>query len=262
MSTEVVLGNAADLDWIDDESIDCIVTSPPYNCGISYDGYTDDLPWEDYHNMVVRPSLHEMYRVLKPDGRLWLNLPPSTPIATNTKVIPYRVPLANNWLEVATAEIDFHYRDTIVWKQNSHDGGTAWGSWLSPSAPNIRGEWETIMSFFKGPEWKRTPPPEHSTYMDIRHDLGGDWTDMCRNVWEMPTAKRTYSAAPFPLELPARCIRLSCFPGSRVLDPFGGGGTTAEAADLLGHHGISVDISPEQTRITRDRLTTLFGGPS
>lgn len=255
MSTQVLQGNARALDDIPDESVHCIVTSPPYNCGVPYDGYEDALDWNEYEAMGMA-ACREMHRVLVPGGRAWINVPPAVPHPTE----PDRYDLEHAW-KVYLFAAGLRYRDTIVWKQNSHDGGTAWGSWLSPSAPNIRGEWEAIISVFKGPDWKRNATTP-GLLEQPRQGLGGDWTDMVRNVWDLPSVKRLYSAAPFPIELPARCIRLSTWPGETVLDPFGGGGTTAEAADLLGRHGISIDISAKQTAITRDRLTNLFGGPS
>ena len=57
---------------IDDESIDLIVTSPPYNIGIDYDSYIDYIPWKDYLSWC-RSWLTECYRVLKPDGRICIN---------------------------------------------------------------------------------------------------------------------------------------------------------------------------------------------
>lgn len=254
MTTEVVCGSATKLDMVADGSVACVVTSPPYNCGVPYDGYDDLMTWHDYM-LMTRDAAEEMYRVLVGGGRVWVNVPPAVPEPDHDA----RVDLEWIW-KSSLRRAGFQYRDTIVWKQNSHDGGTAWGSWLSPSAPNIRGEWESIISMFKG-EWKRNASTP-GLLEQPRMGLGGDWTDMVRNVWDLPSVKRLYSAAPFPIELPARCIRLSTWPGETVLDPFGGGGTTAEAADLLGRHGISVDISAHQTAVTNDRLTTLFGGPA
>lgn len=246
-------GDARALDY-EDNSIDCIVTSPPYNVGINYPEYKDNLPWSEYVNELVRPAAAEMVRVLKPGGRAWVNVPPAVPYGPESAG---RVDVAM-WWGSALYEAGADYRDTIVWRQDSHDGGCAWGSWLSPSAPNTRGGYELILCFFKG-IWTREAPEEYKGWKAPRVELGGDWTDLTRNVWTInPSNKKTRSPVPFPIELPARCIRLSTWPGETVLDPFGGGGTTAEAADILGRVGISIDISTKQTETTNDHLTDLF----
>lgn len=253
MSLDVRVGNATALD-LPDESVHCIVTSPPYNVGIEYEGYDDNMPWGDYIEML-HGACREMSRVLISGGRAWVNVPPASPIEAGRGD---RADLGTMWANGLSNHL--MYRDTVVWHKNAHVGACQWGSWLSPSAPNMRGLWENVLCFFKG-EWKRERPADlDPEWKAPRYDLGGDWSDLCRNVWNLQPSMEKYSPVPFPLDLPARCIRLSTWPGETVLDPFGGGGTTAEAADILMRHGISIDISPQQTQITKDRLTTLFGG--
>lgn len=254
MTIIVSQGHAGALQ-LPDESVHCVVTSPPYNCGINYSDYVDRKEWHSYWYDIVAPAASEITRILVPGGRAWVNVPVNGPPDGKGR----RMNVAHMW-EGELAHAGLFYRDTIVWKQDAHDGGTQWGSWLRPSAPNLRGEFEVILCFFKG-TWTRERPAEvPAGYTSPRHQLGGDWTDLCRNVWTLPSIRSKFSPAPFPIELPARAIRLSTWPGEVVLDPFGGSGTTAEAADILDRVGISIDVSATQTRITKDRLTTLFGG--
>lgn len=251
MTIIVSRGHAGALQ-LPDESVHCVVTSPPYNCGIEYEGYNDQRAWSEYVRSLVVPASREIERVLIPGGRAWVNVPVNGP----PDQFGGRMNVAGLWQNALQEGTRLRYRDTIVWKQDAHDGGTQWGSWLRPSAPNLRGEYEVILCFFKG-HWTR---PNPGAIELPRQDLGGDWTDLCRNVWTLPTVRSKFSPAAFPIELPARAIRLSTWPGEVVLDPFGGSGTTAEAADILGRVGISIDVSAEQTRITKDRLTNVFGG--
>lgn len=254
----VAQGDATALPFPDD-SIDCIVSSPPYNVGIDYTDYGDRLPWEWYIDIAVRAA-EEMHRVLVPGGRVWLNVPPAIPFPAffdpTEKKRPDRANVAAMWWS-ALQQSGLWYRDTVAWIQDSHDGACAWGSWLQPSEPNLRGGWESILLFYKK-VWHRTPRPAWARWKAPRKELGGDWTDLCRNVWKMAPSRSKDSPAPFPLELPARAIRLSTWPQDVVLDPFGGSGTTAEAADILGRVGISLDVSETQTKATLDRLTNLF----
>lgn len=62
------------------------------------------------------------------------------------------------------------------------------------------------------------------------------------SVWHFAPAKAVKHQAPFPLELPLRCIPLSTLPGEWVLDPFVGSGTTLHAASILGRNAVGVDI--------------------
>ena len=257
----VTQGDAANLPFPDD-SIDCIVTSPPYNVGIEYAGYHDRKPWMEYLKLAT-DACNEMARVLVPGGRVWLNVPAAIPFFNaEMKATPWRAAVADVWSS-RLGEAGLSYRDTIAWIQDSHDGACAWGSWLSPSAPNLRGGWESILLWFKESDdkrncWKRPAPPGYENWSAPRRELGGDWPDLCRNVWYLAPSRSKDSPAAFPLDLPARCIRLGTWPGQTVLDPFGGSGTTAEAAHVLGRVGISLDCSREQTRKTADRLTYLF----
>lgn len=212
---------------------------------------------------LATAACDEMARVLIPGGRVWVNVPAAIPFFNaEMKPTPWRAAVSAVWADRLGAA-GLCYRDTIAWIQDSHDGACAWGSWLSPSAPNLRGGWEAILCWFKesgisSNSWKRQAPSEFANSSMPRKELGGDWTDLCRNVWYLAPSRSKDSPAPFPLELPARCIRLGTWPGEVVLDPFGGSGTTAEAAHVLDRVGISLDCSAEQTTKTADRLHTLW----
>lgn len=224
------------------QSVHCIVTSPPYNVSIPYEGYDDQLPWVDYRRMAIDAS-REMARVLVPGGRVWLNVQGVTPIGKGDNSRRYA--LGALW-HTCLAEAGLFFRDEIAWIQDSYDGGCAWGSWLQPSAPNTRGSWEKILCFYRGPSWKRDTPLDWKGWRAPREELGGEWMDLCRNVWKLPPVPRKFGPAPFPVELPARAIRLSTWPGEVVLDPFVGTGQTLRAAASLDRIGIGFDISPEQ----------------
>jgi DNA modification methylase len=217
----------------------CIVTSVPYNVAIVYpSGYTDHVPWPVYA-AKARVWAKEMARVLMVGGRVWLNVQQTVPKIVGD-VGGERINLGFLWMD-ALAKAGLKYRDTLFWIQDSFDGACAWGSWRQPSAPNLRGAGEMILLYYKGvwarpirPVWRGKPQP--------RVELGGDWVDLTRNVWKINPANGKDAPAAFPIELPARAIRLSTWPNELVVDPFAGRGTTGWAAEQLGRQSVMVDL--------------------
>lgn len=240
------------------ESVDCIVTSPLYNAGMDYRTVSDCIPWAAYR-AIAAESCAEMFRVLKPNRRCWVNVTPSVPLAplgpkgsadsgwhSGQTSMP-RVNLLGLWaagLELAGLE----YRDTACWPSPGRGGQTAWGSWKSPAGPNLRGEWEAILIFSKG-SWARTTPAEWKGWKDPER-----WDALVSNVWRMQPAVRNGHPAPFPEQFAARAIRLSTWPGEVVLDPFSGEGTTVKAAERLGRLGIGVDLEPSFCELAHARV--------
>lgn len=237
----------------------CWVTSPPYNVGVDYADHADDLNWGQYWSLAsgIADGLH---RCTIPGGRGWLNTAVSVPRETGPHVEgKRREPLAHEWLERLRCA-GFDYADTIAWP-SARGAGTAWGSWQSPSAPNLRGDHETIHVVYRD-QWERTAPVGHEAWRDTI----GDWPKLTRTVWDdIAPAHRNEDGhpVPFPVELAARCIRLSTWPGETVLDPFMGSGTTLLAARNIGRKAIGIELSEaycEQTAIRLSQTALDFGG--
>lgn len=227
---------------LQEASVDCVVTSPPYNTNMPYTGVEDALLPEDYRARAVWWT-QEIARVLKPGGRTWINVPQSLPELGRPH--PDRWSPATMWHELLIAS-GLLFRDWIVWRQVGADAATAWGSHLSPNAPNIRGRYELVLLFFKE-RWSRGRTEKN----DIDSRVWGPWT---QNVWELPcVTQRNGHPAPFPAELPQRAILLSTWPGDVVLDPFCGSGTTVKVAKDLGRLGIGCELSEVYCRQARAR---------
>lgn len=227
-----------------DESVQCEFTSPPYNVGVNYDGYDDVRPWADYWADVDRWTA-EMYRVAAPGCRSWINVAPVVQEEPgghgrngphSGRSLKTRQSLIAGWSTRMEAA-GFQPADIVAWT-SQRGSGTAWGSWQSPSAPNLRGDWEAVLVYFKG-SWVRTPPPGYEGWKDKL----GNWPALASNVWTLRPETRNGHPAPFPVELAARAIRLSTWPGESVLDAFCGGGSTLRAAKDLGRRGIGVEQS-------------------
>lgn len=228
-----------------------VVTSPPYNVGLNYDEYDDGLAWPAYWSLAEQAAA-VVCRALVPGGRLWLNTAVSVPTTTSPSgpavVGKSRVLLAARWalvLEQAGLELV----DQVAWC-SPRGAGTAWGSWASPAAPNLRGDYEAITVACRN-GWDRTPPAG----LDGWRDGIGGWPGLCSTVWSVPPAARSGShPAPFPIEIARRCIRLSTWPGEVVLDPFAGSGTTLVAARQLGRRAIGIEVDEAYCLEAIDRL--------
>lgn len=230
-------------------TVPCIVGSPPYNVAIpNYpSGYHDHVPWPVYR-AYANQWAKAIHQILCPGGRVWVNVQPVVP-AVPGDVGGDRVNLAYLWSRALEAQ-GLRYRDTVSWVQDSFDGQCAWGSYAQPSAPNMRGSHEVVLVYYKERwdrpipgEWKGQKAAKERQESEAR--LGGPWVDLVRNVWKINPVnrgKKTDIPAAFPIDLPARCIRLSTWPGEWVVDPWAGSCTTGQAADELGRQSVMVDV--------------------
>lgn len=223
-----------------DESIDLIVTSPPYNVGIEYQTH-DDTREYDHYLAFSRQWLTQSYRVARPDGRLCMNIPLDKNKGGQQSVAADVTTIAK--------EIGWHYHSTIIWNEGNISRRTAWGSWMSASAPYVIAPVEVIVVLYKK-QWKKA---RKNGVNDITRDEFMKWTN---GVWTFngESKKRIGHPAPFPLELPKRCIKLFSYVGDTVLDPFAGSGTTLIEASNNNRAGIGFDISSEYCELAQKRL--------
>jgi site-specific DNA-methyltransferase (adenine-specific) len=220
-----------------DRCVHLMVTSPPYNVGKDYD---KDLNLPEYLDLLGE-VFSETYRVLVDGGRACVNI-------ANVGRKPY-IPY-HKFVMDAMADSGFKMRGEVIWDKGAGAGtSTAWGSWCSPSNPTLRDVHEYILVFSKGPFGRPSPGKVPTITRE-------EFLEYTKSLWSfMPeSAKRAGHPAPFPLELPSRCIKLYTFRGDVVLDPFCGVGTTCLAALRNGRHFVGIDTSEEYTRLARARL--------
>jgi site-specific DNA-methyltransferase (adenine-specific) len=225
-----------------DCSIHLMVTSPPYNAQKEYD---EDLSLEDYLALLDR-VWRETYRVLVPGGRVCINV-------ANLGRKPY-LPLHSFIIEQMLSN-SFLMRGEIIWdKAASTSPSTAWGSWLSASNPVLRDVHEYILVFSK--EGFRRPKGDRENTIQKEDFLA--WT---KSVWQMQAvqARQIGHPAPFPIELPHRCIQLYTYKDDVVLDPFAGSGTTCQAAKQDGRHFVGYEINSNYVQLAKSRLDEEMG---
>ena len=221
-----------------DNSIQLMVTSPPYNAAKEYD---EDLNLEEYLQLLRNVWL-ETFRVLAPGGRACVNV-------ANLGRKPY-IPL-HSYIIQDMLEIGYLMRGEIIWnKAASASPSTAWGSWKSATNPTLRDVHEYILVFSKGVFKRQNPQQRESTISKE------EFLEFTKSVWTFPAvpASKIGHPAPFPIELPHRLIQLYSFKEDVVLDPFMGSGQTAIAALKAGRHYIGYELNPEYVNLANDRI--------
>ena len=222
------------------DSVDLVVTSPPYNVDIQYNSHKDDVSYADYLEFS-RKWISRCFEWLKDDGRFCLNVPLDKNKGGQQSV--------GADLTTIAKEIGFHYHSTIIWNEGNISRRTAWGSWMSASAPYVIAPVELIVVLYKK-NWKKT---SGSKISDIERNEFMDWTN---GLWVFngESKKRIGHPAPFPIELPRRCVKLFSYVDDVVLDPFSGSGTTLIAAVTNNRKGIGIDVDRKYCELARKRI--------
>jgi site-specific DNA-methyltransferase (adenine-specific) len=239
----VLCRSSEKMDELPDSCVHLAVTSPPYNVGKTYD---QDLTLAEYRQLL-KAVFSEVFRVLVAGGRACVNV-------ANLGRKPY-IPL-HSYVIADMLDIGFLMRGEIIWNKGSSAGAsTAWGSWQSASNPSLRDTHEYIMVFSKG-SFSRSAGGRQDT-ISKEQFLG-----CTKSIWEFPaeSATKVGHPAPFPVELPYRCIQLYTFRGDFVLDPFSGVGSTCVAARRAGRHFLGYDTRQEYVdsalrRISKEDMT-------
>ena len=223
---KILLGDVLEiLQSLESDSVDMGVTSPPYNKkknkkgglvkDIKYSDIEDHLPEEEYQQQQIN-VLNELYRVIKPGGSLFYN----HKIRWEEKVMIHPV----SWV----TKSNWTLKQEIIWDRSL--------------AANIRGWrfWQVEERIY----WLYKPKNKNDNGEELlsKHAL---LTSVWRLRPEMNKETASGHPAPFPIEIPTRCIYsiLDDKTGCIVIDPYMGSGTSAVASKLLGHNYIGIDIS-------------------
>jgi site-specific DNA-methyltransferase (adenine-specific) len=237
---EIIHDDVLSTKAVEPKSIDLIVTSPPYNVDIKYNSHDDSITYENYLKFSKK-WMTRCFDWLKDDGRFCLNIPLDKNKGGQQSV-------GADFTTIAK-EIGFQYHSTIIWNEGNISRRTAWGSFQSASAPFVISPVELIIVLYKK-HWKKQ---SGSKISDISKQEFMDWTN---GLWSFSgeSKKKVGHPAPFPTELPRRCIKLFSFKDDVILDPFLGSGTTLIAASLNNRRGIGIEIDINYCKIALERL--------
>ncbi len=251
---KIVIGNARQMSEVADESVQLVITSPPYwqlkDYGVEGQiGYHDT--YEDYIaglNCVWR----ECYRALHAGCRLCVNIGDQfarSVIYGRYKVIPIREEIIR-----FCESIGFDYMGAIIWQKqttmNTTGGATVMGSFPFPRNGIVKIDYEFILLFKK----LGKPPKVTREQKEASRLTQEEWDTFFAGHWYFAGERQDKHLAMFPEELPRRLVKMFSFVGETVLDPFIGSGTTALAARKLGRNAIGYEISPECLPVIRSKV--------
>lgn len=251
--------------------IDLIVTSPPYGVGIEYDVHDDDMFVEDYLKFTEE-WMTEAFRVLKDDGRIAINVP----YETNRQAKGGRIFMVSEVWQIMK-KIGYKFFGVVDLEEESphRSRTTAWGSWMSPSAPYIYNPKECVILAYKKkhikivkgvPEWvgemgevedKNGVMKNKMMYTDTQKR---DFIDLVFGQWHYFADTKSMTKATFSMDIPTKAIKILTYKNDIVLDPFAGSGTSLVAAETLGRRWIGVELSPNYSEIAKKRVNVFVEG--
>jgi len=250
----IIIGDSRRMIELEDQSIDLIVTSPPYwhikDYGVPKQiGYGQTL--HEYLKDLYR-VWKESYRVLKPGRRLCINIGDQfarSIIYGRYKIIPLHAEVI-----AQCEELGFDYMGAIIWQKkttmNTTGGANVMGSYPYPPNGMVEIDYEFILIFKKPGKGERISREAKERSKLTKEE----WKEYFHGHWTFAGARQIGHEAMFPEELPKRLIKMFSAVGETVLDPFAGSGTTIKAALQLGRNAIGYEINEEFLSIIKEKL--------
>lgn len=237
---EVLCGDAIEqMRLLDSETVDLIVTDPPYNLNKDYGNTKDSLSFEAYIQFS-RDWLHEASRLLKPNGSLYVFM--------GMKYISYVY-------QILEQDLGMTFNSWITW---FYTQGIGKRRGYSPRHDDILFFTKDSRKFTFNLDDIRVPQKYYRLVNNMRGANPG-------NVWEFSHMHYcNKNRKPHPTQKPEalfeRMILASSNPGDFVLDPFSGSGTALRVCQQTQRNGLGIEINPEYVEMTKERLQEPFNG--
>jgi len=241
--------------------VDLIVTSPPYNVGIQYDTHNDEIVMDEYWEWSEK-WLTEAYRLLKDDGRMAINIP----YEVNVQARGGRVFFASELYQVMK-KVGFKFYGIVDLEEQSphRSKTTAWGSWMSPSAPYIYNPKECVILAYKKnhikkvkgePQWKGEPylTEEGKNKVAYSEQDKKEFMELVFGQWKYFADTRSLTKATFSMDIPEKAIKILSYRNDIVLDPFNGSGTSCVAAVVHDRRWVGIELSENYCEIAKQRI--------
>lgn len=232
---------------LEDNSIDLVITSPPYNVDLgnnkynknSYNIHNDNMNYQDYINWLEL-IFKNIYPKLKSGGRVVINVGDGKNGS---------IPTHSDIIQFMTKKLNYIPMTILIWEKHQTSNRCAWGSWKSPSSPSFPRSFEYIMIFAK-----ESLKLQEAGETDLTKDEFIKWTNGLWTLAPETNMKSIGHPAMFPVELPYRLIKMLSWKSGTVLDPFSGAGTTGLACKITGRNYIGIEMSEEYCKIAENRI--------
>lgn len=250
----IIIGDSRNMAETPDESVNLVITSPPYWQLKDY-GNKKQIGYDDsYETYINNLNLvwKECFRVLHKGCKLCINIGDQFARSVyygRYKIIPIRTEIIK-----FCETIGFDYMGAIIWQKvttcNTTGGASIMGSYPYPRNGIIKIDYEFILLFKK-----LGKAPKVSKEIKEKSKLTKDeWNEYFYGHWNFPGEKQTKHLAMFPEELPKRLIKMFTFIGDTVLDPFLGSGTTSLASKNLERNSVGYEISEDFLSTIKNKL--------
>ena len=251
---KIIRGDSRQMNELSDNSVNLVITSPPYWQLKDY-GTDDQIGYNDsYENYINNLNLvwQECYRVLQNGCRLCVNIGDQFARSVyygRYKIIPIRTEIIK-----FCETIGFDYMGAVIWQKsttmNTSGGATIMGSFPYPRNGIIKLDYEFILLFKK----IGTPEKIDKNLKELSEMTKEEWNTYFQGHWNFNGVRQDGHIAMFPEELPKRLIKMFSFVGDTVLDPFVGSGTTSLAAKNLGRNSAGYEINPKFIDMIKQKL--------
>jgi DNA modification methylase len=271
----VIFTNARDMSAVAAESVDLVVTSPPYPMIRMWDDLFGRLnpqaaehlqanrAWEAFELMHAEldPVWCEMHRVLKPGALACVNIGDAVrKIGEDFRLYPNHSRIQKRLLGLG-----FSTLPQILWRKQTNAPNKFMGSGMLPPHAYVTLEHEHILIFKKSGRRSFDRPGlkqrrrQSAYFWEERNTWFSDvWLDIKGTGQNMISRKDRDRSAAFPFEVPYRLINMFSVKGDTVLDPFLGTGTTLQAAMAAARHCIGFEVAPGFRATVRTALSGLI----
>jgi DNA modification methylase len=251
---KIIIGDSRVMREIDNESVDLIITSPPYWHIKDY-GIPNQIGYGQSLHEYLKDLYYvwkECHRVLRNGSRLCINIGDQfarSVIYGKYKVIPLHAEIITQ-----CENLGFDYMGAIIWQKkttmNTTGGANIMGSFPYPPNGIIEIDYEFILIFKK----PGNPKKVSKEIKELSALTKEEWKEYFSGHWNFGGAKQIGHEAMFPEELPRRLIKMFSFVGDTILDPFLGSGTTLKVALEIGRNAIGYEINKDFLEIIEKKL--------
>lgn len=272
---KVFYKSSQNMSELPDFSVDLIITSPPYFNIKDYskDGYQNtshsqnqdcDLGSMDSFNEYINGLLDvwkECFRVLRPNGKLCINVP-LMPMLKKNLTTHYNRHIFDLQSEIQNSILKntkFFLMDLYIWNRTNTTKSLMFGSYPYPNNFYAQNTSEFITIFVKDGK----PKFVDKTIKEESKLTQTEWVEFTKQIWNIPIPNKSdiafgKHAAIMPAEIPYRLIKLFSFKNDIVLDPFAGSGTTLSAAKSLGRNFVGYELYKNYKSLIEEKLNVLF----